>query len=133
MWQRWTTQGGPPLPRHHPHAVYKPAYAPGLYGVSPLSGPLRVCAVLLSAQPLKMRVHDPGAKKMRLRCWLGRQWSGSRVGMCGCTESGVCLLVGWRVGVRIADQLAWQVLIAMESASLIHKMEKWLEGHFVPK
>ena len=24
--------------------------------------------------------------------------------MCGCTESGVCLLVGWHVGIRIADR-----------------------------
>ena len=51
--QQQTAQGGPPLPQRHPRAIYKPAYAPGLYGMSPLSGPMRVCTVLSSAQPLK--------------------------------------------------------------------------------
>ena len=38
--------------------------APGLYGVSPLDGPMRVCAVLLSAQLPKGGVHDPGVKEL---------------------------------------------------------------------
>ena len=45
-----------------------------------------------------------------------------------------CVSVGGLArGIRIADWLAWQVLIATESASLIHKAEKWLEGRFVPE
>ena len=38
--------------------------APGLYGMSPLDGPMRVSAVSLSAQPPKGSVHDLGAKKL---------------------------------------------------------------------
>ena len=38
--------------------------APGLYGVSPLDGLVRVGAVSLSAHPPKGRVHDPGVKEL---------------------------------------------------------------------
>ena len=38
--------------------------APGLYGMSPLDGPVRVGAVSLSAHPPKGGVHDPGVKEL---------------------------------------------------------------------
>ena len=38
--------------------------APGLYGVSPLDGPVRVGAVSLSAHLPKGRVHNPGVKEL---------------------------------------------------------------------